>query len=57
MGIRTKQYCQRKDFFPNTRQTYVLDVRGQNVTDEVLLDLQNSIYNETATAIEIVIKQ
>ncbi|MDP4147418.1 MAG: hypothetical protein Q8936_23615 [Bacillota bacterium] len=52
-----KQYWQRKDFFPNTKQTYVLDIGGQNVTDEVLLDLQNSIYNETETAIEIVIKQ
>ena len=53
-----KQYWQMKDFFgEGTKQTYMLDVRGQNVTDDVLLDLQNAIYNETDTLVEIIIKQ
>lgn len=52
-----QQYWQRKSFFPSTRQTYCLDVRGQNVTDEILTELLNSIYNETETLINIIIKR
>jgi len=53
-----KQYWQRKEFFgPGTKQTFVIDVRGQSVTDDILIDLQNAIYNETETLVEIIFKQ
>jgi len=52
-----QQYWQRKDFFPNVKQTYLLDVRGQNVSLDVLNQLENSIYNNTETLIDIVIKR
>jgi hypothetical protein len=53
-----KQYWQRKGFFPTgTKQTFVLDVRGQNVDMFTLNDLVNAIHNETDTLVEIIIKQ
>lgn len=52
------QYWQRKEFFPEgTKQTFVLDVRGQDVSMSTLNDLVNSIHNETDTLVEIIIKQ
>ncbi len=52
-----QQYWQRKDFFPNTQQTYCIDVRGQNVSLDTLNQLENLIYNETETIIKIIFKR
>ena len=52
-----EQYWQRKSFFGSgTQQTYVIDVFGQNVSSSTLASLENSIYNATETAIEIVFR-
>lgn len=53
-----KQYWQRKEFFGSgTKQTFVLDMRGQDLTRDIINELQNKIYNETETTIEIIIKK
>ena len=52
-----KQYWERKSFFgAGTRQTYVIDVYGQNVDASILNSLENSIYNVTETEIEIIFR-
>jgi hypothetical protein len=52
-----KQYLQRLEDLPaGTNQTVMIDVRGQNVTDEILESLHDNIMNRTNNGINIVFK-
>jgi cell division protein ZapA (FtsZ GTPase activity inhibitor) len=50
----TKQYQQRLDNLPmETKQSVVIDVRGQNVSDAVLDSLYNNIMQKTGNGVNI----
>ena len=52
-----KQYYQRVKNLPkDTSQTVVIDVRGQNVSDEILAELKRDIEKETKNGIEVIFK-
>jgi len=53
-----QQYWKRKEFFgAETNQTFILDVRGQNVSIDTFYELENAIYNGTEILVEVVFKR
>jgi toxin YqcG len=46
-----------KDLPPNTKQTIIIDVRGQNVTNDVLRSIRNEIIENTSGKVEIRFKR
>ena len=53
-----KQYYQRLEHLPKgTRQSVIIDVRGQNVSSSTLQDLADNIGRRTNNGIEVIFKQ
>ena len=52
-----KQYLQRLDNLPaGTNQSVMIDIRGQNVSDEALESLYNNIMKRTNNSVDIIFK-
>ena len=52
-----KQYFHREiELPPNTQQTFVIDIRGQNITDDILDQLYDKIVEQTSSEITIYFK-
>ena len=52
-----KQYLQRLDNLPaGTNQSVMIDIRGQNVSDEALESLYNNIMKRTNNGVDITFK-
>ena len=53
-----KQYYQRIENLPNgTKQSVMIDIRGQSVSDEVLSELYDEIMRRTNNGVEILFKK
>lgn len=55
-NIKNQYYQRVKNLPKDTSQTVVIDVRGQNVSDEILAELKRDIKKETKNGIEVIFK-